>query len=84
MTLMSVYAENGEIVGRCDARCYDAEEIECECVCHGCNHGKGLDVANILTTQNSERWIDAYVRYLRLPTHQAEVFGENQRQESLF
>lgn len=28
--------------GRCDARCYEAEGGECDCICGGRNHGVGL------------------------------------------
>ncbi len=27
---------------RCDARCHNAEEPECDCMCEGRFHGKGL------------------------------------------
>lgn len=84
MTLMSVYAGNGDIAGRCDARCYDATEFECHCVCFGRNHGKGLSVATTLTVANSGRWIKAFARDSRLAIHEAEVFGESLRQSALF
>jgi hypothetical protein len=29
-------------VGRCDAKCYDAKETECDCICGGRNHGAGM------------------------------------------
>ena len=28
-------------IGRCDARCWDAKQPRCTCVCGGLNHGKG-------------------------------------------
>lgn len=27
---------------RCDARCYNAKEESCHCICGGRNHGKGI------------------------------------------
>jgi hypothetical protein len=29
-------------VGRCDAKCYDAHEPDCDCICGGRNHGARL------------------------------------------
>ncbi|MDR7400506.1 MAG: hypothetical protein QN144_14515 [Armatimonadota bacterium] len=40
MTLIAVY--NSEGVRRCDARCYNAKQPKCSCVCNGANHGKGF------------------------------------------
>ena len=42
--LLEVRNSDG-IVGRCDAKCYDATEPRCRCVCQGTNHGKGELVA---------------------------------------
>ena len=42
MTLIEVRNGSGQITGRCDARCYDAHEPECDCICGGKNHGAGL------------------------------------------
>ncbi|MFI6289984.1 hypothetical protein ACIBEJ_00275 [Nonomuraea sp. NPDC050790] len=56
--LLAVYA--GPIcVGRCDHRCYDADESRCSCVCGGVNHGQGLAVAIDNTREHAERWIAA-------------------------
>ena len=43
-TLISVYSSNG-LVGRCDAKCYNAKHEKCVCICGGRNHGKGQDRA---------------------------------------
>lgn len=43
-TLIEVRNSEG-IVGRCDARCYNAEHVNCDCVCRGHNHGAGLKQA---------------------------------------
>lgn len=40
-TLLAVYTKDG-CIGRCDAKCYDAEGPDCDCICGGMNHGVGL------------------------------------------
>jgi hypothetical protein len=41
-----IYVGNSEgCVGRCDAKCYEASAPDCECICGGRNHGKGLERA---------------------------------------
>lgn len=40
MTLIALYTSEG-CVGRCDAKCYDATEPSCNCICGGKNHGAG-------------------------------------------
>ena len=46
MTTLLILKVNGEVVSRCDARCYDADwEEHCGCVCLGRNHGVGLEKA---------------------------------------
>jgi hypothetical protein len=39
-TLIAVYNSDG-CVFRCDARCYEAVDPECDCICGGRNHGVG-------------------------------------------
>jgi hypothetical protein len=39
-TLIAVYNSDG-CVGRCDAKCYEAVDPDCDCVCGGRNHGVG-------------------------------------------
>jgi hypothetical protein len=43
-TLIAVYNSEG-LVGRCDAKCYNAADSECVCICGGANHGAGYDKA---------------------------------------
>jgi hypothetical protein len=59
MTLIAVYNSDG-CVGRCDARCYEATEPRCECICGGRNHGAGLDRATGNTREMAESWIEKY------------------------
>jgi hypothetical protein len=42
--MIAVYNSEG-CVGRCDAKCYDATESDCDCICGGRNHGAGLQQA---------------------------------------
>jgi len=44
VTLIAVCNSKG-CVGRCDAKCYNAAKPECDCICGGANHGRGLDKA---------------------------------------
>jgi hypothetical protein len=44
VTLIAVYTNNG-CLGRCDARCYNAKGPDCDCICGGKNHGRGLERA---------------------------------------
>lgn len=48
-TLISVNC-GGDCIGRCDARCYEAREEACDCICSGVNHTVGYERA-ILNTQ---------------------------------
>jgi uncharacterized metal-binding protein len=56
-TLLAVYTSDG-CVGRCDAKCYDAAEPECDCICGGRNHGAGKQQALDNTRELAESWIE--------------------------
>ena len=43
-TIFSVYNSEG-CVGRCDARCHEATQPDCDCICGGAFHGVGSKVA---------------------------------------
>lgn len=58
-TLISVHTSSG-CVGRCDAKCYNAETTECTCICGGKNHGAGLVRAVENTREMAETWIEHY------------------------
>ncbi len=66
-TLIS-YESSGGSKGRCDAKCYDAEGPECECVCGGENHRKGLQKAVDNTNKLAQTWVDRYKQ-----AHQGET-----------
>lgn len=44
-TMIALYDGEGKCIGRCDARCYNAEGADCGCICGGSNHGKGFQAA---------------------------------------
>jgi hypothetical protein len=52
VTLLSVGNSEGE--RRCDARCHDATEPDCDCICGGRYHGKGLQVAREQVHQDAK------------------------------
>ncbi len=45
MTALIEVRNSSELVGRCDASCYEAQHAPCECVCRGRNHGAGIKQA---------------------------------------
>jgi hypothetical protein len=65
-TLIAVYNSEG-CVGRCDAKCYDATEPECDCICGGKNHGAGKQRATDNTRELAEQWIETYSKNHNLP-----------------
>ena len=56
-TLIS-YQSSGGDQGRCDAKCYDAREPDCDCICGGRNHGAGREQAIDNTRELAGSWID--------------------------
>lgn len=58
-TLIAVYNSEG-CAGRCDARCYNAEHGECQCICGGRNHGAGEQRALENTRELAEKWVKRY------------------------
>ena len=59
MTLIHVGNSSGN-VGRCDAKCYNAQDEHCDCVCGGANHGKGLKKAMENTRKHAEKILAAH------------------------
>lgn len=64
-TLIAVYNSDG-CIGRCDARCYDAKDDKCECICHGKNHGAGQSKAMENTREMAEKWMQEYGTKMKL------------------
>ncbi|MBC8507818.1 MAG: hypothetical protein H8D34_23365, partial [Chloroflexi bacterium] len=60
-TLISFHSSSGA-QGRCDAKCYDATEPECDCICGGRNHGAGKDKAIENTREVAEAPIEEKAR----------------------
>jgi hypothetical protein len=54
--LLTVY-RGGDIVGRCDAKCYLATCKDCDCICTGLNHSAGLQRATDQTRALAEEWV---------------------------
>lgn len=59
MTLIEVRNSEG-VVGRCDAKCYDAHGPGCDCICHGANHGAGLTQAAANTRELGLAWLEEW------------------------
>jgi hypothetical protein len=55
-TLIAVY-NSESCQGRCDAKCYDATEPDCDCICGGRNHGAGKQQAIDNTRELAESWL---------------------------
>ncbi len=56
-TLIAVYNSEG-CVGRCDAKCYEAAEPDCDCICQGRNQGAGKQQALDNTRELAEGWLE--------------------------
>jgi hypothetical protein len=57
VTVIAVYNSEG-CVGRCDARCYEAAEPDCDCICGGGNYGAGKEQATGNTRELAEHWLE--------------------------
>ncbi|KPK75268.1 MAG: hypothetical protein AMJ79_11820 [Phycisphaerae bacterium SM23_30] len=53
-TLIAVYNSDG-LVGRCDEKCHNAKEPDCDCICGGANHGVGFKQAQKNTKKMTEK-----------------------------
>ena len=71
-TLIAVY-DNDACKGRCDARCYEAREPHCDCVCGGRNHGAGLERAVENTRELANGWIETYTQQHHIKTPRWKV-----------
>ena len=60
-TLISIHNSDG-CQGRCDARCYDATHDNCNCICGGMNHGKGIDQAINNTAELANQWVEEFTK----------------------
>ena len=58
-TVITVSNSEG-VVGRCDAKCHNASEPECDCICGGRLHGVGAE--NAITVNTDEIDPDGEIR----------------------
>lgn len=56
-SLLTIY-RGGDAVGRCDAKCYNAECKDCFCICEGLNHSVGLEKATEQTRRLAAEWVE--------------------------
>ncbi len=83
-TLIEVRNSSG-VVGRCDAKCYNAKHPECDCICRGKNHGAGYQQAVENTRDLAEKWIKRYVEENGLSKEDTEaLLGADIVQSGLF
>lgn len=82
MVLIEVLTPSG-VVGRCDARCYNATRRGCDCVCGGKNHGKGLQRALANTREGAVEMVRKYAESKRLQGV-VSVLHEEVLQDRLF
>ncbi len=68
-TLLEARKSDGTLLGRCDARCYDATSATCLCICGGRNHGVGLKQA----AANSQRLLYPNPDAFNPPTPMSQV-----------
>lgn len=83
MTLIEIRDGSGTVVGRCDAKCYNAEQSHCDCVCGGMNHGAGKQRALENTKEHIKEMIKEYVGKKGLKEYEA-LIGEEVVQDRLF
>lgn len=76
-TLLIVGNSEGSL--RCDAKCHEAEQSECDCCCGGRYHGLGSQAAFDLIQQDVQEG-----RYGRELAHIARYLTEEATQQSLF
>jgi len=82
-TLIAVYNSDG-CVGRCDAKCYNATNPECDCICGGKNHGAGKQQAIENTRELAENWLQTYAERHHLDSWYATILARLPQQLSLF
>lgn len=83
MTLIEVRNSDG-VVGRCDAKCYNATHPHCDCICHGMNHGAGISTARTNTQAYADEWLKDYAEEKGIDNPVNTVFGIDVNQSELF
>jgi hypothetical protein len=82
MTLIAVYTSES-CIGRCDAKCYEAQDPHGHCICGGMHHGCGLGQAIDNTRQYAEVMIEKYAGARALHEYRSEI-GQTVEQFGLF
>jgi hypothetical protein len=82
-TLMSYHSSGGD-EGRCDAKCYSADNPGCDCICGGANHGVGYETALAQTVALAHEMIADYCQRTGKPPDDFRIFSEHQAQIGLF
>ncbi|RMH70190.1 MAG: hypothetical protein D6675_10330 [Gemmatimonadetes bacterium] len=83
MAVLIEVRNSSGVIGRCDAKCYDAETQECHCICGGQNHGAGLERAIRNTRKYADQWLTRYARQHGLTDFRSEI-GHEVTQLKLF
>ena len=81
--MILIEVRNGsKLIGRCDAKCYDATDNRWICVCQNKNHGRGLKQALANTRQDGNQWVDEFCKDKEID--QKIILNENISQMKLF
>jgi hypothetical protein len=56
VTALLIVYRGRDVVRCCDAKCYDADEEECVCVCGGASHGVGYEQALANAREMAAEW----------------------------
>jgi hypothetical protein len=88
VTLIAVYGirdfrGRARLIGRCDAKCYKSKHGNCDCICGGKNHQKGLDEAIENTRESADEWLLNYAKSRGLGVHYTAELGRSVRQQQL-
>lgn len=83
-TAIACYTSDG-CEGRCDARCHDAKEPDCDCICGGRLHGVGRENAVARNTEDlfgsletAKAWATAHGyadAEIRMALYEADLCG---------
>ena len=75
-TLIAAY--NGNVcIGRCDAKCYNAKQPNCDCICCGMNHGQQIFKAEKNTREHYLQWVDNFENFVLNPcVNQLNIFED--------
>lgn len=83
MTALITVSNSQGVVGRCDAKCYNATGPDCDCICGGKNHGAGLDIAQENANEHclGERRLEDWARKHGMDPARLKLFNAPKQQE---